>query len=299
MQNLDSLRMLWPRFIPSTLLMVVLLAPPVAAFGASELEEGLELFDALEYDDAIPVFESVLASEALEPKDRATAAVHLGIIHLAYGDIDRAKAKFVQALELNSSITPPSGASPHIIDLFEQAQAATDVSATQAPKPEKRPLMSHTEPEPGFGRTMLEIELDPARQVAVDRLTLRYRNEGESFWFDDQATAAGPNTFQVELPGPSLEVAAVEYYLEALDVEGQTVGQIGSAATPFSYRAPEQVAPAQDVEPARPIHATWWFWTGTGVAVAAGVLTTVVLLSSDDDPCGASDGRGCLRVEIQ
>jgi hypothetical protein len=48
--------------------------------------------------------------------------------------------------------------------------------------------------------------------------------------------------------------------------------------------APALVAPAANVaatEP-RPFYRRWWFWTGAGALVAAGVVTALVLRQGDD-----------------
>ena len=41
--------------------------------------------------------------------------------------------------------------------------------------------------------------------------------------------------------------------------------------------------PKPTVEESTPYYKTWWFWTAIGVGVA-GVVTTAVLLSQDDEP---------------
>jgi tetratricopeptide (TPR) repeat protein len=285
------------RSLPPILVACLVSALPAAAHASGDLEAGLERFEALEYEDAIPLLERALASEALEEEKRAQAALHLGIIHLAYGDTEQARARFGDALGLDPEIALPETASPHIRELFDEARAARQVAAASA-RAEARPLIAHEEPEPGRGTTRITMDLDPARTVRIERMVIRHRNQGESFWFEVQATPEGTNAFEAQLPGASLDVAAVEYYIEAFGPGGDRVAQVGSAATPLLYRAPAQ-APPPVAEAPRPIHTQWWFWAGSGAVVAAGATAAILILGSAEDPCAATGARGCLQVEVR
>jgi tetratricopeptide (TPR) repeat protein len=56
---------------------------------------------------------------------------------------------------------------------------------------------------------------------------------------------------------------------------------------PAAPSAPEAAVTGQAAAPEeRPVYQRWWFWTGVGAAVAAGVVTAVLLSGSSPSGCG-------------
>jgi hypothetical protein len=102
------------------LLMLTLVLPSAATAGM--YEDGVRLFDALEYQSARPFFEQALASEALSNSQKAQVHRRLAEINAADDSPDRAVEHYVQLLLLQPSFALPPVASPKLVELLIEAK---------------------------------------------------------------------------------------------------------------------------------------------------------------------------------
>jgi len=130
---------------------------PTLATPAHDLEEGLRLYQQLEYSAAVPRLESALAAESLPASDRARAALTLSVLQLALGEGD-ARESMAAALRLDPQLVIPEGSSPKVRSLFEEVRESL---ATEAPVP--APV-----PAPTPEATPPEAEGDPAAAARAE-----------------------------------------------------------------------------------------------------------------------------------
>jgi len=121
---------------------------------ADELSEGLQLFEAMEYQSALPHFTTARDNESLSAAERASAALHIGVIHLTLGDEELARASLREALLLDRALAVPTSFSPKVKEMVDALRA-------QLPAPGSTPSASAPASEP-------PAVLQPADGAAVD-----------------------------------------------------------------------------------------------------------------------------------
>jgi hypothetical protein len=105
-----------------------------------DLEEGIRLYEALEYEPAQAKLETALANERSSRADIARAALYLGVVRVALGDPSEGTTWFTVALSYEASAEIPPGTSPKIREQFEAIAAKltfarTSHSAASTDKP--------------------------------------------------------------------------------------------------------------------------------------------------------------------
>ncbi len=294
----DVLRVLLP-----LLLAAVTLSHPAAADaamygsilkGSEALQSGLRHFDALEYEEALPLLEAALEDEGLTAADRAQAGLHAAIIKIALGDEAAAQRLIDRVVRIDPEVELPPTASPQMAALLDHARSSMP---PPEPEPDEGDVLLHEPPPPGERSARIHVRLGTEPPPPVDRVVLQYRQRGDASWLDLDARRVDPTRFEVRLPAPSLDSGAVEYYLEGFDETGKLIAQVGSAATPLLYMLPDGLARPPVVE-AAPFYTRWWFWTGVGAACLTAVGLAVAL-SGGAEACAAPADHGCLSVEVR
>jgi hypothetical protein len=103
-------------------LFLLLGAGPVQAEN-DDLEEGIRLYEALEYEPAQAMLEAALTHEGSSREEIARAALYLGVVRVALGDVDAGSTWFTVALSYDATVQVPAGTSPKIREQFEALAA--------------------------------------------------------------------------------------------------------------------------------------------------------------------------------
>jgi tetratricopeptide (TPR) repeat protein len=89
-----------------------------------------------------------------------------------------------------------------------------------------------------------------------------------------------------ETPAPASPPSIPDGPVETAPAASAPIALPAAAPDPLPHVAPALVTPAANVAVAppqpRPFYRRWWFWTGAGALVAAGVVTALVLRQGDD-----------------
>ena len=83
-------------------------------------EEGVRLYQASSYEQAIFRFEEIAVRPGLAPSDKATTLLWLGLSYAGTGDLDAAKRSFRFALTADVTAALPTETSPVIVEMIEE-----------------------------------------------------------------------------------------------------------------------------------------------------------------------------------
>lgn len=278
------------------IMLVATLPAPISALagGSDALRRGLEYYDSLEYEEALPLLERAMKDEGLESSLRAQAGLHAAIIKISLGEVESAREIIGRVVLLSPDVELPDSASPQIMNLLDDARAALPPPTTEA---REQGMLIHVPPSPGQDSAPAVVRLGAEAPEALERIVLQYRQLGTATWLDLDARRVDPTRFEARLPAPSPESGAVEYYFEGFDRAGARVAQVGSGATPLLYLLPEGLARPPTKE-APPLYTRWWFWTGAG-AVGLSAVGLAVALSQGGECTPGEPNKGCLSLEVR
>jgi hypothetical protein len=243
---------------------------------ADLLAKANSLYDALEYEQVIPVTESVLARDDADIDMRLDAYLLQGSSLAIVGDPIEAEKPFRFLLRGRPSYDMPAETAPKILAVFRKVQVEERSIVTQMRELERARIVRELNidpdvPEDATGGLPLEFNLklrDPGR--AVDSMSLHYRRGTEQQFSALALQLDDTGVWHGELPGEWTENDDgfdFQYYVSTADANGHELLTVGGATSPLNIA----VAPGS-VADARPVYKTWWFWTAAGVvAAAAGV----------------------------
>jgi len=266
------------------------------------LRQGLDLFEAVEYERAVEVLSAALLEQGNSTEELVMIYRTLGTLYVYLGRESEAQAALRRLLCEAPDFQFDAYASPQIREVFD----AVRTSWIEAGRPcEARPgpaatpvTMDHESPgiaSPDEAMEMVVTVADPELRVAS--VVLHFRASGESGFNDAAAAMVRPGSFTATIPGDAVRAPAAEYYLEALDDQGQALAALGTA------RAPLRVPVRQETE-RRSIVRTWWFWTIVGGAVVVTGLGLGLGLGLQDEPgdatlsirlCDGADPETCFN----
>lgn len=109
-------------------------------------DEGVRLYQELNYEQAIFRFQQVAVRTALAPPEKATALLWLGLAYAGSGDLEEAKRSFRYALEADRTAALPTETSPRIEAMLEEIR--TEVARTPLPPPPPPPPPTDSAPPP-------------------------------------------------------------------------------------------------------------------------------------------------------
>lgn len=114
--------------------------------GDPAFTEGQQLYDQLEYEQAIFRFQEVAVRPELSPEDRATALTWLGLTYAGVGNMNAARRSFVDAARAWPAVSLPVEVAPSLVRVFEDARrsATAQGSPTSAPRPVPMPPATST-----------------------------------------------------------------------------------------------------------------------------------------------------------
>ena len=252
-------------------------AEPAAATDNELLRQGLELYEALEYERAA----EVLAAATLEPGNDRTEQIQiyqtLGAVSVLLDRGRQAELAFRRLVCLDQSFAYGEYSSPRIRDAFDAVRRAWEDEGRPCPETfgptEPRPpapvTLDHESPQTARAGEPLELRVgvtDPDRRV--DGVRVEYRSPARASWSTSTAFRVSPDVYAATLPADAVQPPAVDYSLAAVGEADEVLATLGTARAPL--RVPVES------ERRRGVAREWWFWTHIGVAVA-GVATGIAV----------------------
>ncbi len=110
---------------------MIALALAVLCVGAEPLDDGIAIYQSLEFERAAIHFQGMVLDPSIPPKLRAQAAMCAGLSLGQLGDVEGARRSFSLAVTNDREVVPPPGAPPALCAILEEERAA----ATARPRP--------------------------------------------------------------------------------------------------------------------------------------------------------------------
>lgn len=264
--------------------------PPATDELEKTLEGGFQKFQDLEYREAIRILRPVRLSPKATQAQKLRALELIGISYLILNDSARAVEAFEDLLTIDAGYQlKHDDGSPKIRTFFDDVKRkfvpgvgkTTDIS-----------LEHSAPPEATAGRP---VEIDAVvrgRIQKVAQVILRWRQRGVLTYGSAEMRRVGKSQVgrrQSErwrarfTPPPSRTGYAVDYFLEAKNAAGGSVGRVGNPETPLELGVRGGAGGEEDVVGGRPWYKRWYVYAG-GAAVLGGIAATAFLLSGSGDP---------------
>lgn len=251
------------------------------------LRQGLELFEAVEYERAVEVLSAALLEQGNDTQELVQIYRTLGTLYVYLGREAEAEAALRRLCCAAPEFQFDEYASPRIREVYSRVRAQWVEAGRQCEShatEEAAPVtMDHLSPDVTGADEALDITVtieDPEMRVAT--VVLFYRASGESGFNQSAASMVQPGTFSVTIPGDAVQPPAAEYYLEAQDDTGESLAGQGTS------RAPLRVPVREPEDRGRSVVRTWWFWSIIGGVVVATALGLGLGLGLDGDPDDAT-----------
>jgi hypothetical protein len=239
------------------------------ADGKRDLEDGIAFYENLDADRAEQRLTAALGASDLSKRDRARAAMYLGLVHSENGKESAADKAWRQAFALDGSVEAPRGTSPKLVAAIDKVRrtAKRGVADDDVPPPKK--VRAADTPAGPSARDLIPAKVDtPRADAKPDKPDAK--GEGAK---PVGARAEGPKVETRPSPQPRLDPAP--------PVRPPPVAAPATSAPPVvAERGADDGFP--------------WLWVGVGAAVVGGAVLGIVLASSGG---GCADG-GCVRVRI-
>lgn len=237
------------------------------------LARARQLYDALEYDQVVPVARALLDRPGVDIELRLDAYLLEGSSLAIIGDPIEAEKPFRFLLRGRPDFDLPGDSPPKILAVFRKVQVEERAIVAQLHELERRRMIQGLEldgglPDRAAGGAPLEIEYrlrDPHGVVA--EMSLNYRRKGEAS-FSSLALVRDPSgAWRGALPGEwtaSPSGFDLEYYLTTADRAGEALLIVAGPETPH-----RTVITPGEVEESRPFLGSPWFWVATAAVVVA------------------------------
>lgn len=228
-----------------------LLAGPVLA--SSEIDEAQGLIDEAEYDEAARVLRRALAKGELSKSELTDLYRLQGTVMVALGRRDRAAAAFRNLILADPGASMAHTVSPKVRGVFEDVFEELRESGTldQAFDPKFTPVGSVA---PGADVTLtLEIG-DQGHAGQINAVSFYYRRVGTPHYSSVSGVRNEAGAYVGVIPGFFLDAEredyAVEYYVEAADVDGERLTGVGMPTLPLQFDVLGTAETETDTEPA-------------------------------------------------
>lgn len=288
----------WPHSIFCLILCAFALTFSVTSLAQAEqietdnelLQQGLELYEELEYERAVETLSAALLEPSNSVSERLLIFQTLGTLYVFLNRDQEASLALTRLLCVDPSFEFSEYASPRIREVFDRVrqqwrdEGSPCEEQAVAPRQLAPVSLDHESPVEASQGEALEIEVtidDPELRVAS--VLLNYRASGEQGYNETSATMTQPGRFTATIPGDVVQSPAAEYFIRAVTDNGETLDELGT------QRAPLRV-PVRGGEESGGIARQWWFWTIIGVVVVgAGLGLGLGLGLNQEDPT-PSDG---------
>ena len=244
------------------------------------LRQGLELYEELEYERAVEVLSAALLEPGNSEQELLTIYQTLGTLYVFLGRQQEAALALERLLCVDNEFSFGEYASPRIREVFDQVRADWDEDQCEERRGGSTAAtvtMDHESPNAADPGDQLDIQVvieDP--DGLVDAVVLHYRAAGEEGFNERPAAMTSPGTFDATIPSDAVAAPAAEYYVQAVNAEGEPLTALGTARAPL--RVPVS-GPGEGGSVAR----QWWFWTIIGVVVVGAGLGLGLGLGLDQD----------------
>jgi hypothetical protein len=271
--------------------LVLVAALAAASEAPSPVEEGVRLYEALQFERAALVLKRVAADSSISDSERARANLFLGLSSAQLLDEAGAREAFARAAELDPHVHLPAGVSPKVERTFRQA---LDLAAKRAVH------MEVILPTGAANTELVSIEVRTTPPGRVNAVRLFVRREGDEAYNTTVLESAGGGIFRGKLQA---RTPAIELYVEA-DAEGARRAVFAAPETParipVSARmvfVPTQGPDVPPSPPSTPLYKQWWLYAII-LVVAAGAAAGTYYAVTRPPPCGAGPGNGCVWINI-
>jgi tetratricopeptide (TPR) repeat protein len=188
-------------WIAATLMLSLSATVPLAEDPA--FQDGMKLFDQLEFEQAAFRFEQAALDSEREPAERAQAFLWLGISYANAGRFELAKPALEKAFFADENVVVPPDQSPTVLELVEEAKASAAARRAQV----KQPPPPANKPAPETGPPVLLLAggglavlgaASLATSVVLGVLTaqsLAVANDKDQFFEDAKAAQDSANGF--------------------------------------------------------------------------------------------------------
>jgi len=267
------------------------LAAPDAGADPEGVEAALRLYREGALSDALAAFRRALATGRNDRAGLATVYLHLGVLSAGARDPEGATDAFERLLSLDPTATPPAGSSPLVTEPFERARTRRGTA----------PVLGADVTLPARIPAGQALSFDVAVHGDPGGLAREARAVAEAEGARTEATASGEPPFRLSLPARATAAAGrlrlhVSLHDEhgsllaattAATTVGSAVPDARTAATRATVEPPDRAAPVgrTDGDEGRggSVLASPWFWGGTAVLVAGGVVAALLLTQPGDD----------------
>jgi tetratricopeptide (TPR) repeat protein len=262
-----------------------------------EINKGIKLFNDLDYQKSIEALKSALGKQQNLTKQELTEAhKYLAFDYLVLGNEGEAERMVKELLKLDPWFELDPMSSPRFLDFFAKVKKSMPPPpkkvATLTATGERSPVeMTYTTSPSQHAMKDAPLTFavgiaDPERRHA--RIVLLHRKKGAPEYSTVSARRVDNGRYEIILPGILVQQPSIEFYIAAEDEQGNKIGLLGSPQVPLQIDVSEGEA--------KPIYATWWFWTGVGAAAVLGVVL-FALSSGGNAPPGGNTGTVVIHPQ--
>ncbi len=237
------------------------------------LPRGISFYEQGRFATSIQILEPLI-QQTSDTKKAQQARLYLGLNYLALGNNARASELLNEILDTDPNFSLLTFRFPPTIrSFFDKVKEAHKIV----------PILQHTPPTEITAAQGIDLAIDMAPMAPGYEPQLFYRVAGQAHFAHIDLSPRAPPHYLARLPAAILNVGSVGYQLEyfaQVASHGVVVAQLRNERDPFSV--PVSVMR----EAAAPVYTKWWLWTVLGVVVAGAAATTVVLVTTAQNPNG-------------
>jgi hypothetical protein len=235
---------------------LALLAAPGAA-ASQGVEQAEALFRDARLDEALADFERLSHEGGTDRGVLARIALHLGILRVGTGDLERARLEFLRLLVVQPHADLPVGLGPAVEAQFGEARRTAG----------EHPLTAWVEVVRAGSAVIVR---GGARGTAARLVRTAHFEAGDAL--DRAFEGSGPHEVRLELG------AVARARVSLLDQDGWV---LRVAEAPIESPSPT-LAPVAATSRGAPLVSRWWLWAGVAAVVVGGVVVGLAVAGSPD-----------------
>ena len=266
------------------------------------LDKGFQKFQDLEYREAIKLLRPIRLSAKATQAQKLRALELTGISYLILGDSAHAVEAFEDLLTIDAGYQlKHDDGSPKIRTFFDDVKRKFVPGTGHGTDIE----LEHSAPPDATAGRPVEIDaVVRGRIQKVAEVVLRWRQRGVLTYGKADMRRVGKSQVgrrQSErwrahfTPPGSRSGYEVDYYMEAKNAAGGSIGRVGGPETPLSLDVRGGAGDDDDDTGGRPWYKRWYVYAG-GAVVLGGIAATAVILSSGGDPGDGSLEPGRITL---